>query len=647
MDVPKRAPGRLTEALSSVPKARGTGRSGPRRRTGCLTCRARKPPSPTARLEALVRPIPHPQQAAPQPASSSPAGSSASAVAGDPGQRSPDVNFFSTVLRSDDHHRTNPAPATDSETYPPELGGAFDMLKFMGGITADLEQKHVDLTSGLANFHTSATPQSVPAVVPNTNVEEDQLARGTRSPFSSDAPSSVADGGSAGSTSDATTLRRSWSGSGNGSYEDQLLQYFLAIDPPAGIFAPVTMEWKYVVPTVLAYARTFSPLLNAIYCYADIHKSVAEGKRWRWAPTYHQVSSSEIQKYLLGDVAEPRLIKIFATVFFLMLSELFSSSDLCALGTSYLRTSYLLLQRFHARTQAWTGFGHLMVSWVSLLDVKALIAGREGDTLDDLANPPALKESATPRPVPAKNKDDELEGAEDQFQSPSYLIYEALVGPAFRFFVQAQQNVRRIVSIDLHHRSRGTLSDEFEVLQIAHKVGADLEALWHTRPAVIDIYEHPDALTDTLRGPVALEVCRTFRQYIASFLANFIYLHRVAFAIYPRTDRVEEAVDKIVELATAESVETEQEHLRISFLWPLFMAGLEGSSEQRRWILQEMQRMAVAPRENEPASITRHPSADKVLLLLEEMIRRQDTSRAWADSKFVRKELFADFFILI
>ncbi|KAJ5653908.1 hypothetical protein N7490_000911 [Penicillium lividum] len=688
---PSRTPSRrLTQVLGSqVPKARGAGRSGPRRRTGCLTCRARKvrcdetKPSCSncdrLRLRCVYKPpialsdswdsppqsnhfsSAHVPQTSPSPAISTVSQSasvSAAAVAASASasHRSPDLNFFNTVLRSDDRHRTIPALATPIRRLPTDseyqvLGGPFDMLGFMGGITSEFEQKHIDLTSGLAAF-ASSPPQPLPADAGSVT-EEGQFSGTRPSTLSPGAQSSLADGTSVGSASDAATTRGSWSDPGTTSYEEQLLQHFLGSDPPAGLFAPVAMEWKYVRPAVLAYGRDFSPLLNALYCYSDIHKAVTEGgKRWRWAPTYYRVASSEIQTCLLGEVTEPTLIKIFATIFFLMLSELFSSPELCAPGTSYLHSAYLLLQRFDSRTRNWTGLGHLLVSWVSLLDVKSLIAGREGDPLVELSNiseqgSNSRSEAQGARGPRAPIEVPKEDGAEEQFHSPSYLVYEAIVGPAFRFFVQAQQVVRRIVSIDLHHRSRGTLSDEFEVLQIAHKVGADLETLWHRRPSVIDVYGHPEALTDTLCAPIALEVCRTFRQYIASFLANFIYLHRVAFAIYPRTDRVNGAVNQIIHLATVESADTEDDHLPVSFLWPLFIAGLEGSLEQRQWVFQEMQRMASA-RENETAtSFRRHPSAEQVLLLLEEMTRRQDASRTWADSRCVRRELFSDFFILI
>lgn len=243
-------------------------------------------------------------------------------------QRPPDINFFNTVLRADEQHRTIAASAApvrrlpiDPDSYPPELGGSFDMLGFMGGITSELEQKHLDLTSGLAAFTTSQTPQPLAAGIVGTTSEEAQLVGERRSPLSPDGSVSLVDGVSIGSASDVATNRGSWPDPGSTTYEEQLLQHFMVIDPPAAIFGPVTMEWKYVRPSILAHARDYGPLLNALYCYSDVHKAMMEGKRWRWAPTYYRLASSEIQACLLGDVSDATLIKVFATVFFLMLSE--------------------------------------------------------------------------------------------------------------------------------------------------------------------------------------------------------------------------------------------------------------------------------------------------------------------------------------
>lgn len=288
---------------------------------------------------------------------------------------------------------------------------------------------------------------------------------------------------------------------------------------------------------------------------------------------------------------------------------------------------------------------HLAVSWVSLLDIKALIAGRDGDPLVELGqlSEPDMSwhaDSSILHSARAKEHEDD----KNLLIRPGYLIYDAIAGPVFRFYVQAQQVIRRIIFIDLHHRSRGTLNDEFEVLQIAHKVGADLETLWNRRPRVLDIYDRPEELIDTLNPSVAIELCRTFRQYAANFLASFIYLHRVAFAIYPRTDRVHGAVDQIIQLAKVETAQQDQANLvPMSFIWPLFVAGLEGSLEQRRWIMHEMRRMA----EGAAALQQRHPNATQALMLLQEMTRRQDESRTGADSRCVRRELFADSFVMI
>ena len=216
-------------------------------------------------------------------------------------------------------------PSTDAEPHPPQFEGPFDMLGFMGGITSELEQKHLDLTSGPTGF-TNSPSQAIPADLAVNGAEEGQFRNEHQSPFSQDGSSSLTDGASVADMSDAALTRRSWSDPGNTSYEDQLLQHFLTIDPPAVIFGPINMEWKYVRPSVMEHSRDFSALLNALYCYSDVHKAVTEGKQWRWAPTYYRVASSEIHACLLGEVSEITLTKVFAAVFFLMLSEVCSLS---------------------------------------------------------------------------------------------------------------------------------------------------------------------------------------------------------------------------------------------------------------------------------------------------------------------------------
>lgn len=539
------------------------------------------------------------------------------------------VGFLDTVLRENNEQRVR-QPQQEIGTGHAHNGwgltGPFDMLGFIGEITSELGQKQMDLTNGISDF---IGPTTSPAMDNDTNgTASKQQTPGISPPIQ--IPSEKGP--------ETAELSRE----AQATYEEQLL---VGIEAPPTIFGPVNVEWKYVWPALLTRSLDFNPLVNAIYCYADVHKAMMEGKRWKLAPTYYRQASSEIQECILGDVEEATLKKVFSAVFLLMLSELLSTSELCCPATSFLHSAYLLLQRFRGQTKSWGGLGYLMVSWVSLLDVKALIAGRDGDPLIELGQLSGASTGCGSGSTATKEPDDR------SLAKPGYLIYEAITGPVFRFFVQSTQVIRRIVCIDLHHRSRGTLSDEFEVLQIAHKVGADLETLWNHRPRVLDIYDRPEELFDKLNPHIAIEVCQTFKQYVANFLASFIYLHRVAFAIYPRTDRVHGAVDKIIQLAGSSQQQQQQQQqdhqeqglLPMSFVWPLFVAGLEGSLEQRRWIIQEMQRMV----EDARAPQLRHPNAAQALTLLEEMTRRQDESRTGADSRCVRRELFVNSFVMI
>ncbi|KAB8257920.1 hypothetical protein BDV32DRAFT_140042 [Aspergillus pseudonomiae] len=567
-------------AMAAVPKARGTGRSGPRRRTGCLTCRARKvrcdEVKPTCanctrlRLQCIYKTIV--PGIAPRRSTQRVPQLPQQAFTIDPAPTHVpdrlDVNYFDTVLQPRElrpRRASHMLPHQISDHTLPSTSVAvpdfpnFDMLSFIGEITSDFEQKHLDLTNGVSAFTLTSEALS-PTTLGNPTWTVDTSVGTLPSP---------SDSQSDGVQNIPSGDRTIWPETRE-TYEEQLLSHFAEIDPPPTPFGSISLEWNY--------------------------------------------ASSEIQSCITESMDDSLLKKALTAVFLLMLSEVVSLPELGDSSTSFLHSAYLLLQRFHHQTKSWTGFGHLIVSWISLLDVRALIAGRDGDPLVELGMLDQVDTAETDQRL-----EDEL------LSKPGYLIHKAIVGPAYSFLFKAQQVIRRIVCLDMHHRRRGTVSDEFEVLQIAHQIGADLEALWNKRPRVLDIYDKPEELYDTLQPAVADEVCRTFRQYMANFLAIFIYLHRVAFVIYPRTDRVHRAVDQIIQLATVES----------------------GSSlEQRGWIIQEMQRMADLPSDHRPVA-QRHPNAKKILLLLEEMTKRQDASRTWADSRLVRRELFVDPFVLI
>ncbi|KAL4816939.1 hypothetical protein BDW67DRAFT_40380 [Aspergillus spinulosporus] len=580
-------------------------------------------------------------------------------------EASPESNdgLRGTSVRASEHrhHRNQevtPFPTGSPGGPSPDFNLPFDMLGFIGEITSDFQQKHHDLTNGETIVTPSAAMQEIDGGHP---YDQRQIVW--------DSGDVEAGSPRIGVVPDPTSPQRAI---GIGVWEEQLLQHFRKSEEPPTIFAPVDLEWKYVRESILAESNRNAPgcraILLAVYCYSDMHLAWVDRTQPKIGPSYHAQASSEIQACLLGDPNGVLLKRVLMSVLLLMLAELISP-ETWRPAVPYLHTSYLLLRRFQPVIESWTGLAHFVASSVSLLDIKALIAGRDGEPLAELGDLSSERNTIaiSTTSLPDSTEDDLFEAT----LPPACLVTRTITSPAFTFFLATQQVTRRIIMIDLHHRSRGTVSDEFEVLQIAHAISADLETLWNKRPRILDLYELSSSqltspskdgeasLLEVLAPPLAVRIVSTFRSYVANFLALFIYLHRVAFAIYPRTDRVYAAVDQIIRLAKEESSRplttfssnsnsSSHEHpsgsgsgsIPNSFLWPLFIAALEGSIEQRSWIANEIQRMAAL---GPPA----HPNAGKALLLLEEMMRRQDASRTWADSKCVRRELFTDFFVMI
>lgn len=226
------------------------------------------------------------------------------------------INFLDTVLRADEQQQQQPEQEVTNESSHdgPDLAGPFDMLGFIGEITSELGQKQMDLTNGISDF---ISPMTSPSIV-TTNGGG---GPGQHTPVTSP---SVGNGATTNETAVEKLAETSEMPSGIQTYEEQLLGYFARIKAPPTIFGPVNVEWTYVRPVLLAQSLEFNPLLNAIYCYADVHKAMLEGTRWKLAPTYYRLASSEIQERILGDVNERTLKRVFTAVFLLMLSEVCS-----------------------------------------------------------------------------------------------------------------------------------------------------------------------------------------------------------------------------------------------------------------------------------------------------------------------------------
>lgn len=179
----------------------------------------------------------------------------------------------------------------------------FDMLGFIGEITSDFQQKHLDLTNGGT---IASSSMAIPEVDGSLFHDERQMTWG---------PGGAGD---IGLLPDQNSPRRSSAGE---IWEEELLEYFRESAAPPTIFGPVDLEWKYVRDAMLSKSGDSRALLLSIYCYSDFHKAWVEGRPWKLAPTYHAQASSEIQTSLLGDVGELSLKRIFKSILLLMLAE--------------------------------------------------------------------------------------------------------------------------------------------------------------------------------------------------------------------------------------------------------------------------------------------------------------------------------------
>lgn len=315
------------------------GRSGPRRKTGCMTCRRRKvrcdETKPVCshctrlRLQCVYK--------------------SASEVTR---RRIAKRTTIAIAIQETTPHTTTPptapepdAPILDNtpheqqrgpedlftslgelDSYSPDFSAGFDVHEFIGGITLELEQKQQGLSDEPLNQSTLSNPLAFPSEV---------FGSGSESYTSSTAnvPSLVSDTRRDSSPSPVNTspcaesINRPieiWSLE-KSEYEDHLVQHFQSIDSLPTIFVPMDIEWKFAKPAILALAREFNPLMNAIYCFSEVHKSRKDERAWRWAPSYYTFTSAEIQSHILDDTDDSTLRKVFAAVFLLMLSEVLFS----------------------------------------------------------------------------------------------------------------------------------------------------------------------------------------------------------------------------------------------------------------------------------------------------------------------------------
>ncbi|GAM36072.1 C6 finger domain protein [Talaromyces pinophilus] len=428
--------------------------------------------------------------------------------------------------------------------------------------------------------------------------------------------------------------------------ESELSEYFARSTAPP-ILAPLetSSRWSRMRKMLIYMCKKSEMVKNAVMAFAALQlESPRSGSRT--IHTQYYTISRDMLTQVLAEVSMDQkrltieLRHILATVFLLTYIDLLDDDVFKAHGN--LRDAFNVIQRVRNENLSLTE--KCLVSWLRLLDGRAVSAGGEGLFLneDDNNIPPDMES-------PPDAVDGGLENAET-------ILEDVLTRPASSFFQKVQSFMGRISRIDPWHRSRGTVDDETEVMIIAQKISKDIKALWHQRPALMDHAVACKLVPPLLSPSLANTLSRALMVCYANYHASFVHLHRVAYKNLPRTPDLETALRAIQEVTenlmrtphsiadttTTNSIEpvsdfTPCSPLPINMLWPLLMLGVESDDvHQRAWVVAAMKSMEGIVSN---AGIT----AD----VLEEVIRRQDEAGQRMDIRQVMHDTFTRAFAIV
>lgn len=210
-----------------------------------------------------------------------------------------------------------------------------------------------------------------------------------------------------------------------------------------------------------------------------------------------------------------------------------------------------------------------------------------------------------------------------------------LCQPGIAFFQEVQTITGRITKIAHHHRSRGSVEDETEVMAIAADILKDLASLYDQRPALMDHAVSGNINTDTLAEQLASAIIRSFRTYVANFYVCYIHLHRVAHRHLPRPKVVNTALSKIKEIMHL--MVNSSEYIPVNMLWPLFLWGSEEDDQDEcQWILETIRSLQHVV-----------SNASMAADVLQEIQRRQRAVGSRVDIRSVCLEMFNCTFVII
>jgi len=410
--------------------------------------------------------------------------------------------------------------------------------------------------------------------------------------------------------------------------------------PPILAAVETQQRWDTIRKHLLSTSTRSDLLRSAILTFANLSMRHSGCTTLSKEPNEHYDVAATALEFRLKTVAlhshNPERESIIASCFFLTYVDILGGR--IELAQHNLSIAYHIFQT--SDKKGLRPIEARILSWIRLLDAKAVAAGGQGLFLSNNAATDMLTQ-ASPLDSAGFDTDARTERPATELRSEvEDCLLQTLCQPGTSFFQQVQSFMGRISSIDPWHRSRGTVADEFEVMNIASTISRDLDQLYEERPRIMDFALAGQVTLPILNQRLSHTMTRVFRTYACSYHACKVHLHRVAYKALPLASGTEMALSKIKELSKLIAHDFDDfsdpgriidpEPLPASLIWPLMMWGAEEKeSDEREWIRHQINCMG---RVATNARMSAH--------VLDEVQRRQDQSQIRIDIRSVMHDIF-------
>lgn len=362
--------------------------------------------------------------------------------------------------------------------------------------------------------------------------------------------------------------------------DERLLTFFSeSKNPPLLAEVETKKAWVHMRQLIVAMAGESHMVLSAVLAFSSTLFNRAEGSRVDGKQHYSN-AQAEVLTFDTSSLYshDRRREHLLASLFFLTYVDVLQSQLEAA--HTHLNRAYSVFQLSCMDSLAFPE--KKLFLWFRLLDWRCVSFGGDGLFLsqDDVLQ--------TMESLPASFT--ETENSQSAEEETEGLVFQILCQSGIFFYQKVLSILSRIAKMDPWHRSRGTVEDETEVMDLARQITKDLVALYASRPSLMD-HAVDGRLTDQILSPnLAFTLTRSFQTYLANYYAAKIQLHRVAYKLLPLTKDALEALEWIRKLLhQLLDAQPAGDVLPITMIWPLLMLGTEArDAEEKLWTREQI-----------------------------------------------------------